>query len=183
MNRVLKSVVAVVLLSGCPTQKPPPAPRSDTDPPVDTDTDTDPITDTDTDPPQDTDTDVGHDTDPVCPTDDSFEPNDDFHHTPQTLDGEAHLWLTEDSPVDFFRVPLSQAQEVEVSVSFLQSSGNIDLEVFDPNHVSLGTAHSLTDNENLVFTAHALGGGHYIRLELIGSGCVQYDLSIGPPSQ
>ena len=80
---------------------------------------------------------------------------------------------------DWYQVELLRGDDLEFSLTFDHSVGNVDLEVYDDTQSLLGSSTSTTDDELVALTGLA-AGTYYVRAFSPTSDLNVYDLSIEP---
>jgi hypothetical protein len=96
--------------------------------------------------------------------DDRQEPNDS-QARPRTLNGavslnDLHLCPSDN---DWYAVSLEEREILDVSLSFSNADGDIDMEVLDPNGAVLRQSLSVQDEERIQVRA-SIGGTYFIRV-------------------
>ena len=114
---------------------------------------------------------------------DAFEPNDTAGAAAPLPFG-THSGLSAcDGDDDFYRVDLSAGQQVSLQALFAHTEGDIDLRLLDPGGTQVASSLSVTDDENINFTA-TQAGPHVVHVELYrdaGSAPGNpYQLLVGP---
>lgn len=113
----------------------------------------------------------------ACPADDPFEPNDE-------RTAAARLFPPADVPAtacgadeDWYRVGISAGCTLDVTVTFSDDDGDIDLELRNGSNTLLASSRSSTDDEELSYTAESATTA-YLRVYVFqGNGTPRYRLS------
>lgn len=101
---------------------------------------------------------------PQMCTADAFEPNDTSAAASSlSLGSTPNLHQCTDD--DFYAFSLSQGQTVDVTTTFSDAEGDIDIELLDPSGTSVASGVTNTDNETLSYTV-ATSGTHRLHVYL-----------------
>jgi hypothetical protein len=124
---------------------------------------------------------------PVCPAD-AFEPNDGAGAALPITDGHhasLHVCASDD---DWYRIPLLADTEMTVDAAFLDTEGDLEMQLRSPTGTLLLVADSTTDNETLGPYTTPVAGDYQLRIYLNGDDGVTFgneyalDVSIGVPA-
>ena len=124
---------------------------------------------------------------PVCPAD-AFEPNDAAGAALPITDGRhagLHVCELDD---DWHSIPLLADTEVTIDATFLDTEGDLEMQLRSPTGTLLLVADSTTDNETLGPYRSTVAGDYQLRIYLNGDAGVtlgnEYalDVSIGVPA-
>jgi parallel beta-helix repeat protein len=74
---------------------------------------------------------------------------------------------------------LLKSDDLTFRIEFTHAAGNLDMQVLDDTMAVIGTANSLTDNEQITLTGLA-EGSYSVRVYAVGGATNAYDLSIDP---
>jgi len=96
--------------------------------------------------------------------DDTYEPNDNITSASQLGIGSYSNLIVNASNTDFFKVNVSVHNNIQVTATFNQTDGNIDMELYDPLEASVSSSTTLTDNESLSHNVTTLSGYYYIKV-------------------
>jgi len=112
------------------------------------------------------------------PENDQYEPNDNFDEAsiiePSTTIPDLQIVRDEK---DYFAVELSEGQKFEATLTFSQTTGNIDLAVYGPDRQLLRSSNTRTDGETITIKSIDTTGKHYIVAEGTDDGTtVPYQL-------
>jgi len=78
---------------------------------------------------------------------------------------------------DVYKVNLTQGQTIDISVAFSHATGDLDLQLFNPERTSVASSLSVTNQESITYTVE-MTGEHFISVYLFGeAGPQTYDLS------
>jgi hypothetical protein len=114
---------------------------------------------------------------------DPFEPNDSAAAA-AALPAGTHNGLTAcDSDDDFYRLNLTSGQQVSLQALFTHAEGDIDMVLLDPSGTQVASSLSVTDDENINYTA-SQSGAYALHVELYRDGGSApgntYRLVVGP---
>jgi hypothetical protein len=124
---------------------------------------------------------------PVCPAD-AFEPNDAAGAALPITDARyagLHVCELDD---DWHSIPLLADTEVTIDATFLDTEGDLEMQMRSPTGTLLLVADSTTDNETLGPYRSAVAGDYQLRIHLNGDAGVtlgneySLDVSIGVPA-
>lgn len=107
----------------------------------------------------------------ACP-DDLLEPNDDETAAPRLPPGVYDGLMQCPDEEDWYAVFLRDGETLEVSLTFVDDEGNINMRLFDPGMGEVATAFTATDDEMISYTA-AETGVHKLRVYQFGTGSMQ----------
>lgn len=89
-------------------------------------------------------------------TNDHLEPNDNFGDASQLFGNHGQLQIV-NGEYDYFRVHLQQGEQLETSLDFSHSDGDLDLVVYSSNQQIIASSLSTTDGERVSVTAPSTG--------------------------
>jgi hypothetical protein len=95
---------------------------------------------------------------------DSFEPNDDRDAARGIGDGSFEGLRICENDEDWYEFDVQAGNALEINVEFAHASGNIDLELYDPNQRRYGFASSNSDNERIFAENLPLSGSYRLRV-------------------
>ncbi len=102
----------------------------------------------------------------TCPPDDALEPNDTFAVARSVTSGATVRGITCPADPDYFSIPASVGQHIDVDARFAHRFGNIDVQLFDPTGAQVATAQSTTDDEAI---SHVATKGGLYRVHVFGN--------------
>ncbi|MEW5855245.1 MAG: PPC domain-containing protein [Myxococcota bacterium] len=109
-------------------------------------------------------------------SDDAYEQNDSTASASAVGAGNVTARICNGDP-DFFRVDLNTGDRLDVSMTYTQSSGDLDLEVLNAAGTSVGSSANSTGTESISHTA-AASGSYYIRAFGRGAAEGSYTLNV-----
>lgn len=116
---------------------------------------------------------------------DAYESNDTTAAAAMVSAGAYAGLVACDSDDDFYRISLSDGDEIGVGLAFDHGEGNINLELLDAAGSTVESANSFSDDESLLYTVPATGD-YFIRVHLVlDTGNVPgntYDMSVSVAS-
>jgi len=95
---------------------------------------------------------------------DSFEPNNAADNARNVGAGDFSGLRICDGDEDWFAIDLNAGATLDLQIMFTHASGNLDLELFDPNARRIGVGSSNADNEQIVAGDLAFSGTYKIRV-------------------
>jgi len=108
------------------------------------------------------------DTVPDLCIDDSYEENDSEATAASIAPGFYPNMAACDGDTDFFSIYLSTGDQLEVSLLFPHSEGDIDLKILDSSGATLGSSTSIDDNEDAELSSAPATGVYLIKVTLFG---------------
>jgi hypothetical protein len=90
-----------------------------------------------------------------------FEPNDNINQSALIEPGYYMHYLTVNE--DWYYFDADAAEFLDVSIYFVHSSGDLNLELYNSNAINIGGSYSANDEERVTFTSPRLGR-YYIRV-------------------
>ncbi len=117
----------------------------------------------------------------LMPFDDPFEENDDFNNAAWVHPNLYPNLKIIDYDEDWFKTYLNSGETIEVRINFTHDDGNLELELYDPNHsdnLRVGSYSDTNNEEFILFTADYSGEWRIHVYRISGSIDVSYDLDI-----
>lgn len=108
--------------------------------------------------------------------DDRFEPNDAVNES-ATPERGTYEDLTLDDDEDFYEIQLEEGQEVNVTLAFDHTRGDVDVAILAANETTLVDSMTASDGEQLQYTASSTGT-HYVRVWPYWGSSTTYDLHL-----
>lgn len=124
---------------------------------------------------------------PVCPAD-AFEPNDAADAALSITAGHHPSLHVCEGDEDWYRLPLLADTEVTIHATFLDTEGDLEMQLRSPAGTLLLVADSTTDNETLGPYTSTVAGDYQLRTYLNGDdgatlgNAYTLDVSIGVPA-
>lgn len=104
-------------------------------------------------------------------TPDAFEPNNSFNDASILAPPEDHVYpglsIHASTNADFYRVTASASGPMAFRTTFLNSQGNVDMEVFDASRERIGRSITTGNTEQFMFNAVA---GQFYFVRIFGAG-------------
>jgi hypothetical protein len=118
----------------------------------------------------------------VCAPDDAFEENDDAATATPITDGTPVSAIScnveDEIERDYYSLPITEGRRVVMTVTFLNSEGDIDIAADDPNDDRIDASFGLDDTEQLTFIAPATGVHFFEVFKVFETGSSNYTLTV-----
>lgn len=110
---------------------------------------------------------------------DRFEPNDSFDTATPVSPGTYSDLTVVHGESDYYRIELDQGDQLNATILFDHSDGDLDFYVLDPDRNFVEGSFSVTDNENIVITAQKTGT-YYVIVYGFDGASAPYTLQVNP---